>query len=725
MRMSPFAERLPIILLTLLFAWNTRAEQLGARTHWLANTGGKAEDHIANFLTDMVVWYPNQAQYPSPLVLTASFWDEGSCGYCSYHEGKQVGKAEWWKDTIHSDRAHWNGKTCTIGNFWGRAFLHRNAPPPKGDSAPFVACDGSDTIRWITDPTALAFDMDGNLLVADNGPDQDVKILSFEGNSTRLLRTFGDSGGVFAGPIPGAAGIRRFWGIRGLGVDSSGNVYVGNTGIPEQTMGGTDIRVFSGSDSSLLWQVQGLSFVNSAETDPASQGASVFLNAKRFRMDWEKDPGSSWTLQAATLDPFRHPGDPRIETPMESVFMRRIHGRLFQFSTNMSVGFLAVHRFEEGSEIGIPTAMFTLTNPNLAWMADSAPPFERSESNKRLRWYWIDSDGDGIPTASEFDTFELANIYSMSLAVGEDGHIWLGGGGAWSRQFRGGGLQEIPLTGLDAKGVPRWRMDSIVHHDLPVPSDSGAAGRLVRLSSMDAMFVAYTDNYYIRQIRRYDHWSDPASRREAFAIDLGYDDKGVVDIRLDVNTADLVLPMSFAADSDIVVVGYLDRGRDARVRGELTVYDARDGHRIGWILPGEEVGGRAGAIDLPYALSISSTPDGMKTILAEEDGFGKVLAYRWCPQGASCASAGPEKVEPAGRTSSTWSLDRNGALRVQAPRGSWISVRDFAGRNLWSGRIPDRRPLLLPPPSSTRWGSVILAIREPSGRTTVAKCVAP
>jgi len=677
---------LPLVALTLCPPLAAQAPRLVAESHWLANTSGTAQGHIANFLTDMVVWYPQDPQFPSPLVLTASFWDEGSCGYCSYHEGRQTGKAEWWKDRIHSDSATRGATTCTIENLWGRAFLFRNSAPPAGDSAPFVACTGHDTLRSVVDPTALAFDLSGNLLVADNGPDQNVKIFSLSAPAPRLLRTFGDSGGVFAGPVAGKVGPRRFWGIRGLGVDSVGNVYVGNTGIPMQTMGGTDIRVFSGRDSSLLWQVQGLAFVNDADADPASDGRSVFLNAKRFAMDWTRKPGQSWSLAGVTLDPFRFPQDPRIVQPMESVFLRRVQGRLLQFSTSMTGDFLAVHRFQEGSEIAIPAAFVCLRDANVAWGSDSAPVWTRDESHKLLRWYWIDRNGDGVHQRSEFGTFEVANIYSQSLDVDDRGHLWHGGAGTWNPTFREGGLLEFPLVGFTPEGVPLWRMDSLAHHDIPFPRDTAGVGRMKYLADQDAMLLGTTRNYFVQGIRRYENWSDPTRRKLSAIFDIGYRDNGAAEIHLDVNTADMTLPMSFTSDGDFVYVGYLDRGRHSRERGEIGVYDARTGRETGWILQDSTTVGKVGAVDLLYGLNARKRSDGSRAVFVEEDGFGKVMAFSWCPDGAACAAATQVHRSPDAEP------DRIGVhiglLRLRADPGSAIEVLSPSGVRAWSGTLP-------------------------------------
>ncbi|MBK8800750.1 MAG: hypothetical protein IPN71_01590 [Fibrobacteres bacterium] len=685
------------------------AQLANVENHWLANTVGTLEGHIPNFLTDMVVWYPHNWQLPEMIVLTGSFWDEGGCGYCSFSEGKSLGKVEWFKDTIHSDRAWRLGKKCSIGNFWGRNFLDHEGPPPVGAKAPFVACDGFDTLRSVVDPSAVAFDMAGNLLVADNGPDQNVKIFSMTSKSPMLLRTFGDSGGVFAGSVPGTVGIRRFWGIRGLGVDSSGNIYVGNTGIPMQTMGGTDIRVFSGKDSSLLWQVQGLAFVNTADADPSSNGQDLYLDAKRMRMDYTQTPGKSWKFEAVTLDPFRYPFDPRLNTPMGTVWERRIQGKRFQYQTNMVGGFVYVARFEQGSEIGIPTAFIcTYDDKTTGWGADSAPKWERNESNKRLRWYWVDKNGDGTPQKTEFGTYENWNGYNQAIDVDESGDIWLGGSGDTSAYFRNGGLARIRAGALNARGVPAFALDSIDRWSVPFTEGQGWVTRLKHVTAGDRLYLAEGANtWYSAGVHVYTGFTDRSRQSKACRINLGYDDNGSSQINLDQNTASMTLPFTFTADSEFVYVTYLDNGRYSRRRGEVSVYGARDCQIVGWMAPDAETGEFSGAVDLVNGINVAELPEGRKLVMVEEDGAGKVMAYRWCPEGKPCASTSRSLSGQGASSLLPWRA-APGRLDLRLGAGETFEVRDLSGRLVQQGRNASGEAGLQP--ISVRRGAHLLRI---------------
>lgn len=715
--------------------------------HWLANTGGKLDDHVQNFLTDMILYDWEQSPQANPLLLTSSFWDEGGCGYCSYNtqkSGAQSGKAEWWKDTIRSDRADYYkrqpGKNpvfqnrCRIVNFWGRNFMLRQGPPPR-DSLPFVACTNGDTIYndVVEDPSAVTFDNDGNLLVADNGPDQDIKIFA-PGNPSRPIRTFGDKGGVFARStkgdstwLPGQVGTRRFWGIRGLAVDTAGNVYVGNTGLPMQTMGGTDIRAFKVqknaftgySDTVLSWQQQGLAFVNTADADPASNGRDVYLNAKRFRMDYSKVPGKSWSFAGVTLDPFRYPNDPRLTTPMETQWVRRVAGKKIQYNTNMYGGFVYVARFTDTSEIAIPTAFICNYSDaqSVAW-SDSLPTWVRSEQNKRKRWYWIDQNGDGNPQAQEFGTWDSWSGYNQGIDIDDQGNIWFGGKGAPSTQFNEGGATMIPVTGLKSNGVPKIRIDSVVRHTIPYAENEGWSTRLKYVAANDRMYFATGDAWYSKRIYVYDDFRKSKPKAARCSIDLGFDTKGSAEVHLDQGSGEMTLPFSFTADSAYVYVGYLDNGRYSRRRGEVTVYDAKSCEPVGWMAPGKELGYFAGAVDIVNGLNVTVLPNGDRIIFEEEDGAGKVIAFEWTPVPHTA------KVLPATRAMGQATLRwRESGLGIEGLAGMGVTdVRwvDISGREIGSWSVPaGAAAFKLPTPGHRRWVQSFVELSGPNGKQTL------
>lgn len=712
-------------LLLCLWSGPDSTSRLPAQIHWLANTSGRPENHVQNFLEDMSVVYVSGHQYPRPLVLTKSFWDEGHAPNAAYHQGNRIDK-NWWPDSTDSRTARSPVDTCRIRNFYGRAFLYKLSPAPRqGDSVPYIACSDSTTIRTVEDPTAIAFDRQGRLLVADNGPDQDVKIFQRQGSRWSLLRTFGTKGGVFAGPVRGAYGDRRFWGIRGLGVDSAGNVYVGNTGIPMQTMGGTDIRVFSARDSSLLWQVQGLSFVNSADAQVGSDGTSIHLNAKRFSMDWSQPPGRSWKLAGVTLDPFRFPDDIRLQSPTESVWMRRIGGKDFLFASPMRAGYVAVFRFLPGEEIASPCAVFFAGTRSVDhWMDTLLVPVTSSTPLVR-RAAWQDDNGDGRVQRAELASFDVAYPYIKGIDVADDGTI----------RFGGRGITVIPCLGLDANGSLRWDLGNIRKERVPFTEGNGDAFRLRYFKEQDRMLIAGGATEFPSFLQVYEHWTDSA-RRSSRRIEIPFRDSGSGIIpRLDVNTYDMLLPAGMAADTEYAYIAYVDRGPSTlcidvegtrgakgsimKCRGEIAVFELATGKRMGSLAPDSSVAWYAGATDLNHPINVVVRGDGERIVLAEEDGKGKIFAYRWCPPGHAC---GPSGTNPRRTLARPRCILEGNLLRIEglAPgTTTHLRLRDPRGRIL-SNAATDGPTALLSRPTGRGVFVVEWTLEGSSGRLVTA-----
>lgn len=691
----------PLLLVSIpLFATQAVPPIPGVVNHWAGNSGGGQFQHIQNFIEDMVV-------KPDGTVLTQSFWDEAQHPDAAYKDGIPVGY-NWEKDSTNphpSRRASFGGVTWNIRNFWGRAFLGRVRPPPR-DSLPFLESSDGRRIDQLVDPTAIAFDRQGRLLVAENGPDQNIKIFDVA-SVPRLVGTFGDSGGVFAGPVRGVTGPRRFWGIRGLGVDSSGRLYVGCTGMPMQVGGGTDIRCFSGSAprDTLQWQILGLAFVNTLDADPDSGGSSLQKNATRFHMDWDKPPGASWSFAAVTVDPFRYPDDPRLVHSLESVWFRRIEGKRFLFQDDMYGNHVVVTRFEDHSEIGIPTLLLPVLNSyrdsgSGVWALDRRPVWGPDTTNDYRRWVWRDDNADGQVQSFEFREFRLIFPYTRTVDIDDAGDIWWTGGPY---------MVQFPTGGLDRNGVPRYDPDSLRLWDLPFkvrPENNGYVMYMRYLRSLDVMILATgVHENLLATVYRYDRWSERAkpfpgwgkrgaddTLQETWRITVPYKFPSDWSQSLDARVMDTcIFPNNLTADEDFLYVGYVDKGPDGRRNGEISVFDLRDGSRLGWIAPGPETNFLSGWFDLWHAINAYTMPTGEKLLMAEEDYSGHINVYKWCPAN-SCRN--PSRPSPTGggigvRASA-------GALEIRAERDRpWAaSLHDLRGRQIWNGRGtgPSRLP---------------------------------
>lgn len=666
-------------------------KQLVVENHWGGNTGGRAYDEvnggaISNFVVDIATLKSAQTGHSdwAPLIITKSYWDETGWGDGGYAAGKRVTKGEFFyeyhDDTkwpgIAFDTTTYNGITATIEH--PHVLYTPPDPPPETftpqqikdirqqnaedqgqplkdyqDNLPYVQLIRNGTIRKIMQdvvsyPTGVAFDDAGRLWVSDNGPDQNFKIFDVPATGTpTVVDTFGVKGGVFAGPIPGLTGEKRFWGVRGVGFGDDSEIIVGTSGIPGQIHGGTDIRAFD-KLRNFLWDLKSI-FMHSPDIDPTSSGTQIYTAAQRFEMDYTKPPGESWKQAAVTLDPFRYPGDPRLIYPYNIAFVRVVQGKKFLFVSDMGGFGLGVYRFANNSEIAIPTAFLGIggNQRGEGWTQGREPAWTgEGEANNSRRLMWRDANGNGAVDTGEFvesPSLQMPFPYATGIDIDDNGNIWVAG--MFNEHNHGqnyGGNLMIPFGDIDAKGVPF--KNSVpeyvdIPQDLILPEDRGqTSSRMRYLAPSDTLVMVrgVREDYYSTRIYVIDGYQRSGNPRLRFKLDLGYDDKGaeIIDI---VNNPDheliesMVLPTVVAADEDYLYVGYIENGLDAHVRGEITVYSMVDGHKIGWIVPGEDTNHFSGNFDMRIGIQVRKLADGTRIITAEEGGGGKFMVYRWKP----------------------------------------------------------------------------------------------
>ncbi|NJM16662.1 MAG: hypothetical protein HC896_16015 [Bacteroidales bacterium] len=70
-------------------------------------------------------------------------------------------------------------------------------------------------------------------------------------------------------------------------------------------------------------------------------------------------------------------------------------------------------------------------------------------------------------------------------------------------------------------------------------------------------------------------------------------------------------------------------------RAKVWVFDAYSGQHLGYLEPQAELNGAAatGWVDIPYGIRSITRMSGEEIVLIEDDGFAKILTYRWCPDG--------------------------------------------------------------------------------------------
>lgn len=74
---------------------------------------------------------------------------------------------------------------------------------------------------------------------------------------------------------------------------------------------GSIIRKLS-QDGQLIWQIEGMSFVDSFDFDPTTDGRDIYGLEEHYAMDYSKEPGKEQTLVEYTLDANKYPNDPRL-----------------------------------------------------------------------------------------------------------------------------------------------------------------------------------------------------------------------------------------------------------------------------------------------------------------------------------------------------------------------------------------------------------------------------
>jgi hypothetical protein len=464
----------------------------------------------------------------------------------------------------------------------------------------------SQEITEVVQPTAIAIDRQGRLLVAENGPLQQILIYNVTGKPAQV-GTFGTKGGIYAGN-PGEVQDLKFYGITGVGTDAAGNIYVNNDGFNRS---GTDLRKFSPSGKK-LWQLLGLLFVDNADADPKTDGLDLFTKQEHFVMDYSQPPGKQWTYKNYTVHPFKYPQDPRLHTSPDATIVRRIQGKRFLYITNMYSSFLQIYRFDDNdkSKIAIPSGMFVGTNAEGKPSISGNWPPNQPEKGE---WIWRDRNGNGKFDQGEYDRSE-DYPYLGGWWVDNKGDVW-----KTLRTHDNIGIRHYPLQGLDAHGNPIYGYGSM--KKFKTPSMFTDLRRIEYFPETDTMYLsgftvehpAIGDDTGVvgSEIIRFDNWSqeNPTPR---WRIVVPHDTTG----KREVSTA----AMSVAGDYVFIVTFKT---------AEVYAYNAATGAQAHYFKPGPEVAGESGWIDIPHGIRAFRRSNGEYLVFVEEDWKGKVIIYRF------------------------------------------------------------------------------------------------
>jgi hypothetical protein len=471
--------------------------------------------------------------------------------------------------------------------------------------------------KQITDlqnPTAICYDAaHDRLLVAENGPDQNIRIYTDLTSTPKCTSTFGAKGGIFSGKTPGLindpndGGWARFYGPTGVGVDAAGNIYVASNMGPLHT----DIRAFkadgkaSWDSSSTLWKLQGLEFCNVADFDASVDSSDVWTTDKHYKMNWRAtEPGAEWSLYSYGLNPFA-PYKTRISYHNSCAIYRRFGPKRTPFIFAAGQGFLGpieIRRFN-GEQL-VPCG----------YIADNGGKV------------WIDGNGDGIEQPEEVQTMTGPGADGIScFDVADNGDLYLGSGA-------GKVVRKLTFTGIDAHGAPQYSGITENAVTVPVPeyfAKSWERSRIRYISGEDTMyfmgFPSTSERIPDTKIIRVNHWNTDPTQAYAISLPTPRDNPNFIATTPSLQPPDGFIYMAFDIANDKIFA--------VELVGPIHVFDTKSGKQVAKILAGPEVSGGAAWEDNGMGIRAHyNKATKSYYLITENSGWtAKLNLYRWKP----------------------------------------------------------------------------------------------
>ena len=485
-----------------------------------------------------------------------------------------------------------NGDLCVIQTTPQDASLFRISPDGKVIQSRRLPADCI--------PLDISAGNNGRILVADGGPSQQIRVFDPQLSEAKPI---GIPGGIQSGPTPGAIGELRFNKLTGVGVDSSGRLYVASAA------SGTVLECYS-PDLKLLWRQMGLSFVDLVDLDPANE-AAIYSRDKLLTMDYTKPAGQQWSYTAYTVNRAKYPDDPRLHHGSH-VWLRRVGGRPLLFVTDMTSEFLSVYRFnpETDGYTAIPSALFARRHHEIrdGWLNDQPA---------KGAWLWTDANANGQMDAGEY----------VASPLGEGGVSWPDSqGGIW--QPTGKEIRYLPFDANAKGGVPAWSVDKA--RTFPAPPEFTEVRRAHYHPETDQLVLAGNNAKHHNQ-----HWKPMGPVLGVYDSFLTGQPKLRWSITLPYEAGsaghESREPISFDVAGDYIFVAYT-RGMkiDNTTNAYIKVYQVSDGAFVG-NMASEKAFGEAGLLDLVESVRAAKRVNGQYVVFLEDDQKAKVITFLWNP----------------------------------------------------------------------------------------------
>jgi hypothetical protein len=555
-------------------------KQLDYTTSWIGNSFRGGDKWVQHDMDEFQV-------EPDGTCYATTSWDEAGRQRGVYKDGEVIGNNA---PDINPGQVTVKGSRWYIEGY------------QDGDASPF---DKGAGIRWgskivkesgsvaITDITVArglgVGHKSGLLMVADDSPGRHY-IRCYNPDNGQFVKSYGDSGGVFAGPEPGKVTDTRWWMVRGCGEDSEGNIYVC---IDEEEFqhSGAFIKCFLPDGKTLKWEVHAYFHTDCADFEPGTEGRSIYGMTEHIIMDYTKPNGRQYTLVGNTLDYYKYPEDARWTSSFgfgASVSAAKIGGKVFLFMSSQQYG---ARTFRLDGEIAV---------------------------------YLGDVPG---------------SIKEYAFQITDDGTVW--------NSPRPGPIREIQNDGLNADGTIKWKPE--VTYPRPAPFSGDVNGIFYLGGEQDIMVLGgFTPENPCNggwemghEIVRYDNWHTTRDMKWRTVIIYEHNEKEVPFRRV---------PLGLEAAGDYVFVDYGNYNADdyqVDAPGPINVYKLSDGSFVGEIFAGEEVANQSSWHDFRKSFHAMMRSNGEYLILAEENWKSKQLLYRWCPSGncpepAETGTVGPK-----------------------------------------------------------------------------------